>query len=181
MNILNMLSYIRIKGMCMISVTTLQFHNKSMQEDCNSSYNPFTLNQKSKMRYNLRTNVDFKGLFKWYELIILPGHVCVEYKLIYVKKWFLTKVELQPYCAEPTFCRCSQFDILSYQGLRFAILTLGLTMILYSDWVRHKMKIVAINMINHKAVQKSINTRPPDKTAQLICIKFPYSTSEIYV
>ena len=44
--------------------------------------------------------------------------------------------------------------ILSYQGLRFATLTLGLTMILSSDWVRHKTKIVIINMINHKAVQK---------------------------
>ena len=44
--------------------------------------------------------------------------------------------------------------ILSYQGLWFAILTLGLTMILSSDWVCHKTKIVTINMINHKAVQK---------------------------
>ena len=27
-------------------------------------------------------------------------------------------------------------------------------MILSSDWVRHKMKIVTIDMIDHKAVQK---------------------------
>ena len=55
--------------------------------------------------------------------------------------------------------------ILSYQGLRLSNLTLGLTALIFSDWVRHKPKIVTINMINHKAVQKSINTRPSDKTA----------------
>ena len=71
--------------------------------------------------------------------------------------------------------------ILSYQGLRFAILTLGLTMILSSDCVRHKTKIVTINMINHKAVQKSINIRPPDKTASLIFIQFSYLRTKIYV
>ena len=91
MNILNILSYIKIKGMCVNPFTTLQFQNKSVQEGCNSSYNPLTLSEKSKMIYNLRTNVDFKGYFKWYELIILPGHVYVENKPIYVKKWFLTK------------------------------------------------------------------------------------------
>ena len=62
-----------------------------MLEGCNSSYNPFTLSEKSKMRYNLRTNVDFKGHFKGHELIILPGHVYVENKLIYVKKVIFDK------------------------------------------------------------------------------------------
>ena len=33
-------------------------------------------------------------------------------------------------------------------------LNLGLTMILSSDWVRHKTKIVTSNLINHKAAQK---------------------------
>ena len=36
-------------------------------------------------------------------------------------------------------------------------------------------------MINHKAVQKSINTRPPDKTAWLIYIQFSYLTTKMYV
>ena len=55
--------------------------------------------------------------------------------------------------------------ILSYQGLRLSNLTLGLTALIFSDCICHKPKIVTINMINHKAGQKSINTRPPDKTA----------------
>ena len=52
-------------------------------------------------------------------------------------------------------------NILSYQGLRLSNLTLGLTALFFSD----KPKIVTTNMINHKAVQKSITIRPPDKTA----------------
>ena len=44
--------------------------------------------------------------------------------------------------------------IMSYQGLRLSNLTLGLTALIFSDWMRHKPKIVTINMINHKAVQK---------------------------
>ena len=44
--------------------------------------------------------------------------------------------------------------ILSYQGLRLSNLTLGLTASIFSDWIRNKPKIVTINMINHKAVQK---------------------------
>ena len=46
------------------------------------------------------------------------------------------------------------FVILSYQGLRLSNLTLGPTALIFSDWIRHKPKIVTINMINHKAVQK---------------------------
>ena len=45
-------------------------------------------------------------------------------------------------------------SILSYQGLRLSNLTLGLTALVFSDRIRHKPKIVTINMINHKAVQK---------------------------
>ena len=71
--------------------------------------------------------------------------------------------------------------ILSYQGLRLSYLTLGLTALIFSDCIRHKPKIVTINMINHKAGQKSINTRPPDKTACLIYIQFSYLTTKIYV
>ena len=55
--------------------------------------------------------------------------------------------------------------ILTYQGLRLSNLTLGLTALVFSDRMRHKPKIVTSNLINHKAVQISINTRPPDKTA----------------
>ena len=44
--------------------------------------------------------------------------------------------------------------ILSYQELRLFNLTLGLTASIFSDWIFHKPKIVTINMINHKAVQK---------------------------
>ena len=44
--------------------------------------------------------------------------------------------------------------ILSYQGLRLSNLTLGLTAFIFSDWIRLKPKIVTINMINHKVVQK---------------------------
>ena len=44
--------------------------------------------------------------------------------------------------------------ILSYQGLRLSNLTRGLTALIFPDWIRHKPKIVTINMINHKAVQK---------------------------
>ena len=36
-------------------------------------------------------------------------------------------------------------------------------------------------MINHKAVQKSINARPPDKTALLIYIQVSYLTTKMYV
>ena len=71
--------------------------------------------------------------------------------------------------------------ILSYQGLRLSNLTLGLTALIYSDWIRHKPKIVTINMINHKAVQKSINARPPGKTALLIYIQVSYLTTKMYV
>ena len=74
------------------------------------------------------------------------------------------------------------WGILSYQGLRLSNLTLGLTALIFSDWIRHKPKIVTINMFNHKAGQnKSINTRPPDKTAWLIYIKFSYLTTKIFV
>ena len=75
----------------------------------------------------------------------------------------------------------NSIHILSYQGLRLSNLTLGLTALIFSDWMRHKPKIVTINMINHKAVQKSINTRPPDKTAWLIYTQFSYLTTKIYV
>ena len=67
--------------------------------------------------------------------------------------------------------------ILSYQGLRLSNLTLGLTALSFSDWILHKPKIATINMINRKAVQKSINTRPPDKMAWLIYIQFSYLTT----
>ena len=54
-------------------------------------------------------------------------------------------------------------------------------MILSSDWVRHKIKIVTIDIINHKAVQKSINTKPPDKTALFNYIQFSYLTTKVNV
>ena len=80
------------------------------------------------------------------------------------------------------FIIVAMFTILSYHGLRLSNLTLGLTALIFSDWIRHdKPKIVTINMINHKAVQKSINTRPPDKTACLIYIQFSYLTTKMYV
>ena len=44
--------------------------------------------------------------------------------------------------------------ILSHQGLRLSNLTLGLKALIFADWIHHKPKIVSINTINHKAVQK---------------------------
>ena len=40
--------------------------------------------------------------------------------------------------------------ILSYQGLWLSNLTLGLTALIFSDWIGYKPKIATINMINHK-------------------------------
>ena len=48
----------------------------------------------------------------------------------------------------------TQNSILSYQGLRLSNLTLGLTALIFSEWILHKPKIATINMNNHKAVQK---------------------------
>ena len=75
---------------------------------------------------------------------IFESKVCQQYIKVYTLKkvvgWFC--------------CFTSQVNILSYQGLQLSNLTLGLTALIFSDWIRHKPKIVTINMINHKAVQK---------------------------
>ena len=59
------------------------------------------------------------------------------------------------------------FFILSYQGLRLSNLTLGLTALIFSDWIRHKPKIVTIDMINHKAVQKIDKHQGPISSTSL--------------